>query len=162
MPEWAARVEIEGSPAESAVLVVSTRLADNSPAVGTTDAGTLVARIALEAADLRNAVDAALQLVTDAARAAGLGETVVAVEVTSWQDFERVEALRPRVPELWGGIEVAECLKVSPRRVRELASDHPDFPKKVAHPRCGALYLAAEVRTFEKGWDRKPGRPRTR
>ncbi|MFE3202208.1 hypothetical protein [Embleya sp. NPDC059237] len=94
---WSARLDIEAAPTDDDVDVVLERLAEHSPAVGTTTDGNLTVRIAVEAATARRATETALDLVAAATGAAGLDRTVIALEVTRWDEFERALA-RPIVP----------------------------------------------------------------
>ncbi|WP_143658113.1 hypothetical protein [Embleya scabrispora] len=154
---WSARIDIEGAPHEDDVDTVLEQLAAHSPAIGTTAAGNLTVRIAVEATTARQAADAALRLATAAAQAANLGRTVIAVEVTRWDEFER-ELAQPTVPELWGLAEIAEHLEVSRSRAGQLAA-RDDFPPAVQRIKAGPLHIAEQVRAWTETWKRRNGRP---
>lgn len=62
-------------------------------------------------------------------------------------------------PELVGVREVAAILRVRHQRVFQLVEKHPDFPRAVAKLRCGTIWLAEEIREYDKGWVRRIGRP---
>jgi hypothetical protein len=65
----------------------------------------------------------------------------------------------PAVPELVGIQEVAELLEVTKQRassLRRLTS----FPRPVAQLASGPIWLRSDLTTFERSWDRRPGRKR--
>lgn len=66
------------------------------------------------------------------------------------------------LPELMGTAETAAFLRVSSSRVGQLRA-RPEFPAPAYDKlSCGTLWLAEDIRMFEKSWDRSPrgGRPR--
>jgi hypothetical protein len=66
---------------------------------------------------------------------------------------------REPVPELVGLSEVAGILGVTRQRVAQLAKQ-PEFPLPVAKLAMGPVFSTRSVRRFEKGWQRRVGRPR--
>jgi hypothetical protein len=64
------------------------------------------------------------------------------------------------LPELMSAAEVADELGVSRQRVHQLRGS-AGFPAPLADLRGGAVWDAAAIRRFDKGWHRRPGRPRT-
>lgn len=73
--------------------------------------------------------------------------------------LEGPHARAARLP-IVGTAEVAGILGVTTGRVRQLKTDHPDWPQPAAELSAGDLYLADDIRRFAAQWDRRPG-PRT-
>ena len=65
---------------------------------------------------------------------------------------------RDAFPELAGNAEVARIFGISTARLWVISQD-PKFPKPVARLRCGAIYLAEEIRAYDAIRSKKPGRP---
>ena len=81
-------------------------------------------------------------------------------EVMTTEEADR-RLREPAVPELVGIQEVAELLEVTKQRassLRHLAS----FPQPVAQLASGPIWLRSDLTTFERSWDRRPGRKRQR
>ena len=68
--------------------------------------------------------------------------------------------IRPGGPDVASYWEIANYLKVSRQRAREIAEKHPDFPRPIARLAMGPLFLMDSVKKFADGWERRPGRPR--
>ncbi|MBU8830849.1 hypothetical protein KL858_15500 [Mycolicibacterium goodii] len=81
----------------------------------------------------------------------------VAIEVVSESEFER-RAESATLPELMSAAEIADELGVSRQRVHQLR-ELPSFPRPLADLRGGAVWDARAVRSFNRSWARKPGRP---
>jgi hypothetical protein len=107
------------------------------------------------------AAQVARDLVTTAARKAGLPAwPVVKLEVTEWERFD-AELDEPNTPDLVGIAELAELVGVRRQRASVLAR-RSDFPKPLAELASGPVWDLRMVERFVRGWARKPGRPATR
>jgi len=103
----------------------------------------------------------AVDLVTTAARKAGLPPwPVVKLEVTEWDRFD-AELDEPNTPDLVGIAELAELVGVRRQRASVLAR-RSDFPDPLAELASGPVWDRRMVERFVRNWVRKPGRPATR
>lgn len=97
--------------------------------------------------------------VTRAVRLAGSAAVIREGRVLSWEDYE-AETFRPATPHggLAGVAEAADLLGVSRQRLADIRKN-PAFPQPVADLKAGPVWDRAEIERFERGWDRKAGRP---
>jgi hypothetical protein len=103
----------------------------------------------------------AVDLVTTAARKAGLPPwPVVKLEVTEWERFD-AELDAPNTPDLVGIAELAELVGVTRQRASTLAR-RPGFPEPLAELASGPVWDLRMVERFVRSWARKPGRPATK
>jgi hypothetical protein len=103
----------------------------------------------------------AVDLVTTAARKAGLPPwQVVKLEVTEWERFD-AELDEPNTPDLVGIAELAELVGVTRQRASTLAR-RPGFPEPLAELASGPVWDLRMVERFVRSWARKPGRPATK
>ncbi|MGW8988328.1 hypothetical protein ACWGRF_00110 [Streptomyces zhihengii] len=155
---WSVYVELGVRDlADSMIEELCERLADCEPAVGTAPNGNLSARVWIETATARQAIDSALKEVTAAARAVGIPTLVVGVELVTEQELDRRND-EPIVPDLAGISEIAEMFGVGRQRAAQLAK-RDDFPPAVAQLKAGPVFLSDQVKGFESRWDRHGGRP---
>lgn len=160
MTSWHAEVTLDAKLGETAQADLTAALpgfavirADEEAARAT------VALVIEDATTLRQATDAALRAVTDAARTVFGKAALVGVRVLTEADY-RVEVERPPALDLVGATEGAAILNVSRQRFEELARTHPDFPPHVAELARGKVYTRASIEAFDKRWERKrTGRP---
>lgn len=98
-------------------------------------------------------------MLTRAVRLAGAAASIREVRVLSWEDFE-AETFRPSTPAsgLAGVAETAEILGISRQRLADVRKN-PAFPRPVADLKSGPVWDRAEIERFERGWDRRAGRP---
>jgi hypothetical protein len=100
----------------------------------------------------------AVDLVTSAARKAGLPPwPVVKLEVTEWERFD-AELDEPNTPDLVGVAELAELCGVTRQRASVLARSG-GFPEPLAELASGPVWDLRMVQRFVREWARKPGRP---
>lgn len=84
------------------------------------------------------------------------GDVIAVRAVTQVEHDRAAEAFA--VPELMSATEVADELGVTRQRVHQLRAN-PAFPAPLADLRGGAIWEADAIRTFNRQWQRKPGRP---
>jgi hypothetical protein len=115
-----------------------------------------------EATTLRQATDAALKAVTDAARTVlGKAPTLLGVRVLTEADHQ-AEVEHPPGLDLVGATEGAKILGVSRQRFEQLAKEHPMFPRHVNIEELarGRVYTRASIQRFNERWERRrTGRP---
>lgn len=156
---WSAYVEIEtGSVPDDTADALHEDLADNYASIAEAANGNLAVQLSVDAGTARQALDTALKTVTNAVRGRGLPTTVAAVELVTEQEQDRRNET-PQVPELMGTSEIGNLLGVSRQRATQLAH-RDDFPPAVAHLKSGPVFIADQVRAFERRWTRTSGRPR--
>jgi hypothetical protein len=92
-------------------------------------------------------------------RHAGAAASIREARVLPWEDFEN-ETFRPATPRggLSGVAEAAELLGVTRQRLADIRK-LPAFPRPVAGLKAGPVWDTAEIERFERGWDRRAGRP---
>ena len=163
MDKWIARVEWQTPDTydEAALDLVMDHLAGHDPAVAretpTAAAGEQVetwsATVTIQAATLRKATAAALELVEGAT-----GEKASGIEVLDVATHDhRLE--QPTIPDLVGYAEIADLLGVTQQRARQLA-DLAGFPAPAVVVRAGPLRVRSQVEGWAATWERKVGRPR--
>ncbi|MFJ9544073.1 hypothetical protein ACIRPX_43670 [Streptomyces sp. NPDC101225] len=155
---WTVYVELAArDTADSIIEELCERLADCDPAVGVAPNGNLSARVWVDTGTARQAIDVALKEVTAAAKALGIDQTVIGVELLTEGELDRRNA-EPIVPDLGGVSEIAEMLGVGRQRAAQL-TQRDDFPSPVAQLKAGPVFFKSQVRGFEARWDRHGGRP---
>ncbi|MFJ1610219.1 hypothetical protein ACIOHS_43930 [Streptomyces sp. NPDC088253] len=155
---WTVYVELAvRDTADSMIEGLCDRLAAWEPVLGLAPNGNLSVRVWVDTATARQAIDTALKEVAAAAKAVGVGQTVVGVELLTEDELDRRNA-EPIVPELAGISEIAEMFGVGRQRAVQL-SKRSDFPPAVVQLKSGPVFLASQVRGFEDRWDRHGGRP---
>ena len=102
--------------------------------------------------------DALNKMANEVGPALELGPPVGIGVVTELEHARRAET--PTMPELMSAAEIADELGVRRQRVHQLRHTAA-FPAPLAELRGGAVWEAAAVRKFARGWERKPGRPWT-
>lgn len=117
------------------------------------------AEMDVDAPSARLAVDQAVRALRAAhGQAVGGPVTVTGLRVLTAADHERELAYPPAL-DLVGTAEVAQLLGVSSQRAGELARTHPAFPAPVATPKMGPVWTRASIEVFDRGWERRSGRP---
>jgi len=107
--------------------------------------------------DASGAVDAAVRIFTEHARAAELPDwPVVRVEALTFSAHD-VEVGERNVPELVGVIEIARALGISRQRATKLTKQQ-GFPEPVARLASGPVWTRTALVRFVEQWTRKPGR----
>jgi hypothetical protein len=170
--DWSVYVQTAGPTSappldEAAVDRFATNLSAYSPAVSGAVAPeqerTWAVHLSItnESDDPVRAVQAAVDVVTDAARQAGLPPwPVVKLEATEWDRFD-AELDEPNTPDLVGIAELAELVGVRRQRASVLAR-RPDFPEPLAELASVPVWDRRMVERFVRTWVRKPGRPASR
>lgn len=161
MTGWSLHVELpnDGAP-ESALDAIRDDLTDHHATTGyAPGSGNVSVRLILDAGTARQATDAGIRAVQDAARAAGVSPTVLVVETMTEEEMDRRLA-EPAIPALAGLSEVGDILGVSRQRAGVLA-ERSDFPPVVAALRSGPVFVAEQVAAYGRRRPRTPGRPRT-
>jgi hypothetical protein len=86
----------------------------------------------------------------------------VAAGVLAGPDRFNVETATARArmygADLLGAAETAARLGVSTSRLRHL-EQRPDFPRPALTLAGGRIYRAEDIDAFNRGWNRRPGRP---
>lgn len=155
---WSVYVELDARDVTDDVIDnLHERLTDASPAVGIAPNGNLSARVFADTDTVQQALDRAVEAVTEAARAEGVTGAVVGVEAVTEAELDRRLA-EPSIPDLAGTSEVGDMLGVSKQRATQLAR-RDDFPPAVAHLKSGPVFVREQVEAFEQRWDRRGGRP---
>jgi hypothetical protein len=91
---------------------------------------------------------------------AGLPEWPIVRAEVVWTDVPAEVPGRPGFPDIVGPGEVLKMLGVSKQRLHELRTSGR-FPLPTVELISGPVWLQAVVEAFEKGWERRPGRPRS-
>jgi hypothetical protein len=163
MTEWSIAVTVGGpqghGPFDEAVEAISDRLSTLAPSVAVSPDAVTV-RVAIEAADIADAVKRATDQVRDACRHVGWTSDVRDLEATEWSFFE-TKLAEPTYPELVGITEIADLLGTSRQRASELARTSK-FPSPLAELAAGPVWLKPTISKFVSEWERKPGRPRSK
>jgi hypothetical protein len=134
-------------------------LLEDHDGVVSTGTGTWDATISVQAPSAWVASDRGSALLDKLADKTGMPDwPAVRVDVIR-QDMLEAENRLPTLPELVSGPEAAEMLRVSPQRLRQLSEGHASFPEPMYELRAGKLWLKDAIETFDRRWDRKPGRP---
>jgi len=135
-------------------------LLEEHDGVVSTGTGIWEATISVQASNVWEATGSGSDIIEKLADKAGMPNwPAVRVDVVR-QDVLEAENMRPTLPELVSGPEAAEILGVSAQRLRQLADGHASFPEPMYELRAGKLWLKDAIEAFDRGWDRKPGRPR--
>jgi len=128
-------------------------LADYDAAVGGA-LGQVHVHLSLQAASVLDAGQRAVDLLDRGGLPAGSGTQL---EVIDEPEAERRLAT-PVLPAVAGGKEAADLLGVSRQRLHQLIG-RPDFPEPDIRLASGPVRLVASLRSFERSWPRKAGRP---
>jgi len=116
------------------------------------------ARITVKAKDTAEAHAIGTQVVSSAAKRAGLPAwPLVRVEVVR-EDLFRHDLAQPSLPEILGPGEVATLLGVSSQRLLALRRAGR-FPEPALEVAAAPLWLRSTVESFVAQWDRRPGNP---
>lgn len=158
MPEFAVLVRTSATPDFSDLDLLDALVEAFAPTHGaiSQEEGRLTTQITVTAEDKGDAVRVSEQFVLEALASVGIvlgDDGVESVEVTTQAVFER---WLDTPPDLLTTGEVAELLKLSPQRIRQLALEHPEFPapRKVGRE---LTFPGPAVRRFAT-LDRIPGR----
>ncbi|NJP33706.1 hypothetical protein HCJ94_17380 [Micromonospora sp. HSS6-12] len=117
------------------------------------------AEMDVDAPSARLACDAAVRALRAAhAQVVGGPVTITGLRVLTAADHERELAYPPAL-DLVGTAEVAQMLGVSTQRAGELARTNPAFPAPVATLKMGPVWTRASIEAFDRGWERRSGRP---
>ena len=116
----------------------------------------LSAQLTVAAGDLRDAGEAGCAGVLVALAGLGIAAAVVAVEVTTGDEFARRQDVPRQVDDLASTSEIAELLGVSRQRVLQLAKA-PGFPPARRLGARGLHWSRAAVSRFAATWKRSPG-----
>lgn len=150
---WDVQVDVPALElTEDEAFALLDRLIDHRPGL-IPGAALLGVTLVLEVPTIRQAIAGALQHVE-----AATGNKAVGVSIRTREETERLLA-EPQIPDLVGYIEIADMLKVSRQRARQLA-DLPGFPPAVVTTAAGPLRIRAAVELWESTWERRAGRPR--
>lgn len=120
---------------------------------------TVVARLDVDEDSPQAPMQAASLAAGTFRRMSYLGTLIGRGEVTVERITVESPLARSRTAKVLGTAEIAAMLGVSAGRVAQLKS-RPDWPKPAVSLEVGELYFAEDIRRFNEGWDRKPGRPR--
>jgi len=158
MTQWNAYVEYDGTAGEDQAERIVAALPGATVTVDG-ERNRLAVSMPVEASTLRQATDEAQRAVRAAVAAADVPGQLVQLRVVTLADLQ-AEIASPRVPDLVGMAEVAAMLEVSKQRAGQVAREHPGFPRPVATPASGPIYVRSAVEAFARGWTRKrTGRP---
>ncbi|WP_213455445.1 hypothetical protein [Rhizomonospora bruguierae] len=126
------------------------------------EADRLEAAMTVDAPTMRQASEVALRSARAAyGRALGTVAEPVRLRVLTLEEHD-ADTARPAPMELMGLREAAAELGISPQRVDQLSRTNPEFPAPVTRLAAGPVFTAASIRAAKtRGWQRKPGRPRT-
>jgi hypothetical protein len=128
MMSWYAEVTLDATIDDTQAANITAALPYGFATITANDAaGQATVGLIVDAATLRQATDAALKDVTNAARNVLGRATIVGVRVLT-EDAYCTEVERPAALDLVGSTEGGELLGISRQRFDELARTRPDFP----------------------------------
>lgn len=123
------------------------------------DHGRITVGVTVQADDLPSAVTSATETVTAAVSSWPGTVTVVGAEVLRADEAAHLEA-HPEPLDLVDDTGAAKILGVQRPRIAELlATPTLDFPREVSTLTRGRAFTAASIRSFDRRWQRKQGRP---
>lgn len=156
---WSVYVEwpVNARALEDLMDTLADALADHSAVVGEAPNGNLHTQLSVKAPTLIDAIKVATLALNEAASTVGINQQIACIEAMTEEELDRRNST-PQIPELAGMSEVGQLLGVTRQRANQLAQ-REDFPPAVAALRSGPVFVADQVKVFERRWERTAGRP---
>jgi hypothetical protein len=162
MTDWSVEVEAAGAVGqvldEDCADELAVALSQDAAAVAYLP-GRYSVRLNIQADDIHEAVEQAVERVCAAAQKSGLPSwPFVRVTALSADELDR-DLTRPAIPVLLGVAELAGLLGVTRQRASDLAKTS-SFPRPIAVLASGPVWAESTVKRYIPTWTRRPGRPK--